>query len=68
MKSPTDLIRQEADLIEAGMKLQEQGLDLLMVEMNALAAMIPGTGAVHTTKSEAETEAETEAGFDNMPV
>lgn len=65
MKSPTpaDLIRQEADLIEAGLKLQGQGLDLLLAEMRALASMIPGGEA-----SGHPTEAETEAGFDNMPV
>lgn len=64
MKTPTaaDLIRQEAELVDAGIRLQGQGLDLLLAEMRALAALIPGNTSPHPT------EAETEAGFDNMPV
>jgi hypothetical protein len=57
-----DLIRKEAELLETGIKLQGQGLELLLAEMRALAAMIPGAPVHHPT------EAETEAGFDNMPV
>jgi hypothetical protein len=60
--TPTDPLRHEPDLIEVGMKLQEQGLDLLLAEMRALASLIPGSTAPHPT------EAETEASFDNMPV
>ena len=41
-KTPADLIRDEADLLAAGIQLQQQGLDLLLAEMRALAAMIPG--------------------------
>jgi hypothetical protein len=48
--------------IETGLALQEQSLRLLMAEMQALVAMMPGTGLTHPT------EAETEDGFDNMPV
>ncbi len=66
--TPADLIRQEADLIEAGMQMQSQGLSLLLAEMQALAGMMPGAVAPPSEKTDAETEAETEAGFDNMPV
>ena len=34
---PADLIREEADLLAAGLELQHQGLDLLLAEMRALA-------------------------------
>lgn len=61
-----DMLRHEADLIEAGMRLQEQGLGLLLAEMQALAGMIPGAAALHT--GPARSDAETEADFDNMPV
>ena len=57
-----ELIRKEAELIDAGLKLQEQGLDLLLAEMQALARLIPGAPVHHPT------EAETEDSFDNMPV
>lgn len=59
---PADLIREEAELLAAGIELQQQGLELLLAEMRALAAMIPGED------SRLPTEAEVEAGFDNMPV
>lgn len=55
-------IREEADLVEAGIELQQQGLELLLAEMRALAALIPGED------SRLPTDAEVEAGFDNMPV
>ena len=58
-----DLIRDEAELLQAGIALQAQGLRLLLAEMEALAAMLPVTPPP-TPASEAETE----AGFDNMPV
>ena len=61
-RTPADLIRDEADLLAAGMNLQQQGLDLLLAEMRALAAMIPGE------QGEPKTDAEVEEGFDNMPV
>ena len=66
--TPADLIRQEADLVETGLKMQSQGLSLLLAEMHALAGMMPGPFAPVAGKTLAETEAETEAGFDNMPV
>lgn len=59
---PADLIREEAELLAAGIELQQQGLELLLAEMRALAAMIPGED------SRLPTDAEVEAGFDNMPV
>lgn len=61
-RKPADLIRDEADLLAAGIELQHQGLDLLLAEMRALAAMLPGE------EGHPETDAEIEAGFDNMPV
>ena len=60
--TPADLVQQEADLLAAGTRLQQQGLDLLVVEMRALAALIPGQ------EKPLPTDAEIEAGFDNMPV
>jgi hypothetical protein len=60
--NPGNLIRTEADLLAAGINLQQQGLDLLLAEMRALAAMIPGVD------SSLPTDAEVEAGFDKMPI
>lgn len=57
-----DLVRDEADLVAAGIKLQQQGLDLLLAEMRALAVLMPGED------SRLPTDAEVEAGFDNMPI
>jgi hypothetical protein len=61
-RKPADLIRDEVDLLAAGIELQQQGLDLLLAEMRALAALMPGED------SRLPTDAEVEAGFDNMPV
>jgi hypothetical protein len=61
---PTDLIKQEAEVLEAGIALQAEGLKLLLAEMQALATLIPPG----QTASAEETEASVEAGFDNMPV
>ena len=61
-RKPTDLIRNEAELLAAGIKLQHQGLELLLAEMRALAALMPGED------SRLPTDAEIEAGFDNMPI
>lgn len=58
----TDLAEAEAKLIEAGLDLQEQSLNLLKAEMQALASLMPGIPVSHPT------EEETEAGFDNLPV
>jgi hypothetical protein len=62
--SPDDLLRQEADLIESGLNLQSQCLNLLLAEMQALARVIPAATTVPRPKSDGETEAD----FDNMPV
>jgi hypothetical protein len=61
-RTPTDLIRDEAELLAAGIELQQQGLELLLAEMRALAALMPGED------SRLPTDAEVEAGFDNMPI
>lgn len=61
-RKPADLIRDEADLVVASIELQQQGLELLLAEMRALAALMPGED------SRLPTDAEIEAGFDNMPV
>ena len=42
--------------------MQHQGLALLLAEMRALAAVMPGED------SRLPTDAEVEAGFDNMPI
>ncbi|MCX8507901.1 MAG: hypothetical protein ORN49_03305 [Rhodobacteraceae bacterium] len=47
--------------------LEAQGTAFLLAEMEALARMIPGIGALATAQPVA-TEAEVESGFDNMPV
>lgn len=72
--SPADLIKQETDLLEAGLTLQQQGLQLLLAEMRALAAVMPGSPSAGLTQTgagqrpDASTDAEVEASFDNMPV
>lgn len=61
---PTDLLNQEAEVLEAGIDLQAAGLGLLLAEMQALAGLLPPG-----QKADAdETDASIEAGFDNMPV
>ena len=61
-RTPADLLREEAALLATGIKLQQQGLDLLLAEMRALAALMPGED------TRLPTDAEVEAGYDNMPV
>lgn len=61
-RKPADFIHEEADLLAAGIELQHQGLDLLLAEMRALASLMPGED------TRLPTDAEIEAGFDNMPV
>jgi hypothetical protein len=61
-RSPKSRIREEAALLEAGIEMQHQGLELLLAEMRALAVLIPGED------SRLPTDAEVEAGFDNMPI
>lgn len=61
-RTPADLIRDEAELLASGIKLQNQSLELLLAEMRALAALLPGQD------SHLPTDAEIEAGFDNMPI
>ncbi|MFN3992395.1 MAG: hypothetical protein ACK4IU_05750 [Tabrizicola flagellatus] len=61
-RKPADLIRDEAEFVAAGIELQQQGLELLLAEMRALATLIPGKDKHQPT------DAEIEAGFDNMPV
>lgn len=51
-----------ADLLATGFELQHLGLDLLHAEMLALAALMPGEDTRRPT------DAEIEAGFDNMPI
>jgi hypothetical protein len=61
-RHPTDLIHDDTDLLATGFQLQHQGLDLLLAEMRALAALMPGKA--HSLP----TDSEVEASFDNMPV
>jgi len=61
-RNPANLPDEMADLLETGLACQEQGLKLLHAEMRALATLVPGRDL------DRPTEAETEAGFDNMPV
>ena len=62
MTNAKDLLQSEADLLKAGLALEEQGLKLLLAEMQALTTLIPGKAATLPT------ETEIEEGFDNMPV
>jgi hypothetical protein len=59
--APPDLIQQEADLLEAGLSLQTEGLKLLLAEMRALSALIPH-------QADPPSDSEVEAGFDNLPI
>ncbi|MBL9052504.1 MAG: hypothetical protein JNN02_02135 [Tabrizicola sp.] len=52
----------DAGLIGAGLKLREDSLRLLLAEVQALQSMLA------LGEREIPTEAETEAGYDNMPV
>lgn len=52
----------DAGLIGAGLRLQEDSLRLLLAEVQALQSMLA------LGEREIPTEAETEAGYDNMPV
>jgi len=61
-RKPTDGIREESDMVVVGIELQHQGLDLLLAEMRALSALMPGESP------RLPEDAEVEAGFDNMPV
>ncbi|MES2916951.1 MAG: hypothetical protein V4753_17720 [Pseudomonadota bacterium] len=61
-RRPTDPIQKEADLVAVGIELQNRGLDLLLAEMHALCALMPGEC------KRLPADAEIEAGFDNMPV
>ena len=49
-------------VLDASLTLQEEGLRLLFAEIRALQAMIPAGDR------ELPTDAETDSGFDNMPV
>jgi hypothetical protein len=51
-----------SELPALGLTLQCQGLELLLAEMRALAAMMP------TEQNRLSTDAEIEAEVDNMPV
>jgi hypothetical protein len=62
--APTNLLQAEAEFLASGMKLQAQALSVLLAEMRALSDVLPG--APHPTP--AQTDAEIEADFDNMPV
>ena len=57
-----DRMRGDSGLLAAGIALQHQGLELLLAEMRALAALMPGED------SRLPTDAEVEAGVDNMPI
>ena len=64
MTDPKTLIKDEAALVQAGLQLQNEGVRLLLAEMRALSALIPGSHPAQPPESDAEIE----AGFDNMPV
>ena len=59
---PAAPARSDAGILTTGLEFQQQGLDLLLAEMRALAAMMPGEAL------QLSTDAEVEAAFDNMPI
>lgn len=59
---PNVLLQLEADVMQAGLKAQARTLALMLAEMRALAALMPGQA--RPSRSDAEVEAD----FDNMPV
>ncbi|MDM7930935.1 hypothetical protein [Tabrizicola sp.] len=71
-------IGQPGDHDPRGLILQDQGLQRLLAEMQALVALMPGrhsatpqmtgTDCRSTDETESQTDAMIEAGFDNMPV
>lgn len=65
-RRPADPARRDANpqaaLVTSGLEMQQRGLELLFAEMQALAALLPGTD------SRLPTDAEIEAEFDNLPV
>lgn len=64
-KTPMEkLVETETELVAATVALQEQGLEVLLAEMQALKGMMSGA----VPRATPATDAETEAGFDNMPV
>lgn len=70
-KTP-DLTEAEVALVASGIALQTQSMALLLAEMQALSDLF--TSPIHGRTEPADPdallreEAETEAGFDNMPV
>jgi hypothetical protein len=54
--------RDEARLLQLGITLQHQGLDLLLAELFALVTLLPGKETTLPDASEAE------AAFDNLPI
>jgi hypothetical protein len=66
--SVADLIRDEAAVIDCGLRLQRQGLDLLLAEMRALAGILPALHPAPYPGAAPWTEDDAEACFDNMPV
>ena len=68
-----DIARVAGEMTAAAMAGQAAGLNLLFSEMQALMQMMPGATAQVAPPAGDEagrraTEAEIEAGFDNMPV
>lgn len=61
-RTASDLVRDEAAILAGSARLQTYGLDLLLAEMHALAALLPGE------RHEPRADAEVEQDFDNMPV
>ncbi len=57
----------EAEVLSAGIELQNEALALLLAEIHALGEILSG-GTTHPDETPAETEARVEADFDNMPV
>jgi hypothetical protein len=61
-RETADRDRDEARLLQLGIALQHQGLDLLLAELFALVTLLPGK---ETTLPDAS---DTEAAFDNLPI
>lgn len=60
-------IETEADVLAAGIELQNEAQALFLAEIRALSEILSG-GVTQPAETTAETDARVEANFDNMPV
>lgn len=68
--TPADEMRAVVDGMAAAALIgQTMGLQILAAEMEVLSHLVPGMASEHAEdRTDAEIDAEIEAGFDNMPI